>query len=612
MTHSIDLPEVLEYAPDPPPRGPKLWLRDHMFSSPASSVFSVIFVLIGLGAIRGLLGFVFDPERRWEAVTFNVRLLMVQAYPSDQMSRVWVSVATVAVLTAATFAVHRIGGKTAPRKFGNTLTSVGGFLIVAGFLGPWGIEFDPVGIASTTGFIGWAGTGAVLAIAGQLIRRLAGEGAKDSVIPVMGIVAGLIGVVLIAVWTISLPFPGRDADGVQIVIFEPIAMTTRVPWTVIAALGIVVYVVLTLLRSRLPEGSAGRVVTGLWVLSFPILMLVVLRDPDLDFEHILTFTLPVAIAFIFIGGLILNFVAGSKNELGRVIGALLLIVAFASFLVPVEFGVRWSLLTLALFALAAPTFGGEGSGRRAFLGAWAGTVIVITYFIMTLAAPSTIEVPGNGSPFGGLMLTILLSTVAIVLSFPLGIVLALGRTSKMPIFRLMSTAYIEFIRGVPLITWLIVAFVMLPVALPEGIEIGGIARAIGAMTLFSAAYLAENVRGGLQAIPKGQYEAAAAMGLTTMQTTVFIVLPQALRAVIPALVGQVIALFKDTSLVTIVGLFDFLHIARVIIPGQSQPFNFIGVLQEPLVFVAVVYWMFTFTFSRISQRLEKKLGVGER
>ena len=102
------------------------------------------------------------------------------------------------------------------------------------------------------------------------------------------------------------------------------------------------------------------------------------------------------------------------------------------------------------------------------------------------------------------------------------------------------------------------------------------------------------------------------MGLTTTQTTAFIVLPQALRAVIPALVGQVIALFKDTSLVTIVGLSDFLHIASKIVPGQTQPFNFLGVRREPLLFAAVVYWMFTFTFSRVSQRLEKKLGVGER
>jgi general L-amino acid transport system permease protein len=182
----------------------------------------------------------------------------------------------------------------------------------------------------------------------------------------------------------------------------------------------------------------------------------------------------------------------------------------------------------------------------------------------------------------------------------------------MPIFRIMSTVYIEIVRGVPLITWLLIAFLMLPVSLPEGVEIGGVMRAIGAMVFFSAAYLAENVRGGLQAIPKGQYEASKALGMSTAQMTLFITLPQALRAVIPALVGQVIAIFKDTSLVTIVGLFDFLHLARQVIPAQSQPFSFLGSIKETLIFAALVYWLFTFTFSRISLRLEKKLGVGER
>lgn len=612
MTHSIDLPEIEEFAPELPPRGPKLWLQDHMFSSPASAVFSVVFVLIGVVAVRGLLDFVFAPERRWEAVTFNVRLLMVQAYPTAQMTRVWVSVGTVALLIAATFAVHRIGGRSTPRNFGNRLTTVGGGIVLAGVVGPWGIEFSPLGVASMRGFLGWVGIGTALLVTGQLIRRLYGDRAREKIISVMGTVTVLIGMLLAVIWTISLPFPGRDADGVQTIIFEPIAMTTRVPWTVIAGLGVAVYLVLTLVRDRIPMGTVRHVVTGLWVASFPVLMLVVLRDPDLDWNNLVTFTIPVAIGFIVVGGFILNFIAGSRSELGRVIGASLAVLAFVSFLVPMEFSARWSMVALAFFALAAPTFGGEGTGRRAFLGAWAGTIIVITYFVTMLAADSTVEIPGNVSPFGGLLLTILISTVAMVASFPLGVVLALGRTSSMPIFRLMSTAYIEFVRGVPLITWLIVGFVMLPVALPPGIQIGGIARAVGAITFFSAAYLAENVRGGLQSIPRGQYEAAQAMGLTTVQTTVFIVLPQALRAVIPTLVGQVIATFKETSLVTIVGLSDLLHIARQVIPGQSQPFNFIGVIQEPLMFVSLVYWMFTFTFSRISQRLEKKLGVGER
>jgi general L-amino acid transport system permease protein len=611
MTHKIELPEVPEYAPEPPPHGPRIWLQKNLFSTPASSVLSIVFIAIAIAGLRGMLGFIFDEVRRWEAVTFNVRLLMVRAYPEDQLTRVWFAVAVAAVLIAATFALYQVTGRTSPRKVGNALSTIGGFFLAAGLLGPWGLVLNPFGVESGTTFAIVFGTGAVLSLGGQAFRKAMGAQEKDERLPVMGVVLGALIVVLIGLWTIELPWPDRLPDGTQISVTEPIEMSTRVPWTVIFALSILTYLLVAMFRDRL-GGIGKKVLTSAWVLSFPVLFLVVLRDPGLDMGRVFTWYIPVALGFIIIGGFILNFVADSRGELGRVIGAVLLLVAFAGFFFSLEFIVRWSLMGLAVFALAAPTFGGKGSGRRAFLGAWLGFVVVIVFFVMLLSAPSTIEVPGGGSPFGGLLLTILLSTVAIVLSLPLGIILALGRSSKLPIFRLMSTAYIELIRGVPLITWLIVGFIMLPVALPEGIEIGGVARAIGAMSLFSAAYLAENVRGGLQSIPKGQYEASQAMGLTIMQTTVFIVLPQALRAVIPALVGQVIALFKDTSLVTIVGLFDFLHIARAVIPGQAQPFNFIGVFREPLLFAALVYWMFTFTFSRISLRLEKRLGVGER
>ncbi|MGI9585274.1 MAG: amino acid ABC transporter permease [Acidimicrobiia bacterium] len=612
MTSKIELPEIPELAPEPPPHGPGVWLSKNLFSTPASSVLSVVFILLALVASWGLLNWIFNADRQWDAVTFNVKLMMTDAYPVDQFGRVWVSVGIVVVLLGLSFAAYRVGGMTTPRNLGNGLATIGAFIVGAGLIGPWGIQFSPFGVESVSTFLILVVAGAVVFGIGYAIRTLPGEKAKDPTIPTMGVLLGGIGVVVVALWTLVLPVPARDADGVQITVLEPIANSTRIPWTVIFLVAIVGYILMRLARNVLPEQPVRNVLLTLWVLSFPVIILVILRDPGLDYNRVLTWYLPVALAFIVIGGLILNFVAGSRGEIGRVIGAFLLLLALASFLVPAEFIIRFSLLALALFALAAPTFGGEGAARRTFLGVWTGTVIAIVFFVMVLAAPSTVEVAGNRSPFGGLTLTIILSLVAIVLSFPLGVLLALGRTSTLPIFRLMSTAYIEVVRGVPLITWLIVAFIMMPVALPQGIEVNGIARAIAAMTFFSAAYLAENVRGGLQSIPKGQYEASQAMGLTTTQTTAFIVLPQALRAVIPALVGQVIALFKDTSLVTIVGLADFLHIASKIVPGQTQPFNFLGVRREPLLFAAVVYWMFTFTFSRVSQRMEKKLGVGER
>jgi general L-amino acid transport system permease protein len=210
--------------------------------------------------------------------------------------------------------------------------------------------------------------------------------------------------------------------------------------------------------------------------------------------------------------------------------------------------------------------------------------------------------------WGGLLLTFLLSIVGIVASFPLGVLLALGRRSSLPVVRLFSTLYIELIRGVPLVTVLFMAAIMLPLFLPEGMRVDKVLRAMVGFTLFTAAYIAENVRGGLAAVPLGQYEAAKAMGLSGVQVMGLIVLPQALRAVIPPIVGQFITLFKDTSLVLTIGLLDLLSIAKSVV---AQP-QFMGLTREVYLFVAVIYFIFSYAMSYASQRLEVALGVGER
>ncbi len=210
--------------------------------------------------------------------------------------------------------------------------------------------------------------------------------------------------------------------------------------------------------------------------------------------------------------------------------------------------------------------------------------------------------------WGGLLLTFLLTVVANIFSFPLGLLLALGRRSELPIIRWVSVGYIELVRGVPLITILFMAQLMLPLFLPANITVDRVLRAMVGMTLFSAAYLAENVRGGLQAIPKGQFEAAHALGLSGAKTMIFIILPQALRLIIPILVGQFISVFKDTALVAIVGLFDLLGIARTVL---SQP-EFLGLHREVYVFVSLFYWVLSYAMSYISQRLETSLGIGTR
>jgi general L-amino acid transport system permease protein len=215
--------------------------------------------------------------------------------------------------------------------------------------------------------------------------------------------------------------------------------------------------------------------------------------------------------------------------------------------------------------------------------------------------------------WGGFMLTLILSGVGIGVSFPLGIALALGRRSQLPAIKYFCIGFIEIVRGAPLITWLFIASLMVPLIFnisPD--RIGALERALVAITLFSAAYMAENVRGGLQAVAKGQSEAARALGLSGWQTMRLIVLPQALRAVIPAIVGQAIGLFKDTSLVFIVGLFDFFNIQNIVAnqPGSLQVPG--GIRLELSLFLALVYWFFAFRMSVASRQLEKQLGVGIR
>lgn len=210
--------------------------------------------------------------------------------------------------------------------------------------------------------------------------------------------------------------------------------------------------------------------------------------------------------------------------------------------------------------------------------------------------------------WGGLLLTFLLTVVGILFSFPLGVLLALGRRSELPIIRWSSVAYIELVRGVPLITILFMMSLMLPLFLPSGWTVDRVIRAMVAITLFSAAYLAENVRGGLQAIPNGQYEAAYALGLNKARTMVFIILPQALRLIIPILVGQFIAVFKDTSLVAIIGLLDLVGIGKTVL---AQP-DFLGLQREVYVFISLLYWVLSYGMSYLSQRLEDSLGVGKR
>jgi general L-amino acid transport system permease protein len=215
------------------------------------------------------------------------------------------------------------------------------------------------------------------------------------------------------------------------------------------------------------------------------------------------------------------------------------------------------------------------------------------------------------SDWGGFMLTIFLAVGGILMSFPIGVLLALGRRSSLPAVRIVCTAYIEAIRGVPLVAIIFMAVFMLGFVFPEGVERpDNVVRVLVAFVVFTSAYVAEIVRGGLQSVPAAQVEAAQALGLSPYRTTRKIVLPQALRSVIPGLVGQFISLYKDTSLVFIVGMAELLTVAENI---TKQP-DFIaqGLIVETLLFASFIYWTGSYWMSRESQRLERRLGLGER
>lgn len=218
--------------------------------------------------------------------------------------------------------------------------------------------------------------------------------------------------------------------------------------------------------------------------------------------------------------------------------------------------------------------------------------------------------PVDSPLWGGLLVTLVVAIVGIVVSFPLGILLALGRRSEMPIVKMFSVIFIEFWRGVPLITVLFMSSVMLPLFLPDGVSFDKLLRALIGVALFSSAYMAEVIRGGLQAIPKGQYEAANAMALTFWQGTRLVIMPQALKLVIPGIVNTFIGLFKDTSLVLIIGLFDLLGI----VSQNMNDANWISPATPAtgFVFAAFVFFIFCFSMSRYSAYMERRLDTGHK
>lgn len=618
-----------------PPDEPSLpvgeWLRKNLFSSPFNTVLTVVFTVVALAGLRGLLNFVFSEERNWDAVRVNLRLLFTQAYPEEQYVRVWVSVGIVVALAGLSLGLWaRFSGVPVARLAMWSMTAGG--LIALGVVlrepsalpGPdGGARLDAAGEVVRQSFGAamadrvwwWLAAAVLFGVGAGLWRGFEDERRRHTYVPTIPLLFGALGLAVAAGWLYRWGhFAFTDGEFT----YEPgrtAALSTKLPWTVMWLLLMAGWAVGRLGRGGPAESRLKVLVNLTWLLSPFILFWVVLRDPEIDWGHVWSTDLPMAVGFGVGGGAVLyGLTRPGLGEVGRVIAVGLLafagfnwVAAFAGWY-PMLQKARFGFLLLALAALLAPNFIGERAQRLRLVWGWAGVTVVFHYLVTMANTASTLDTP-TSEFLGGFSVTLFVAVFTLIFSFPMGVLLALGRTSKLPIFRVMSTAYIEAIRGIPLITVLFFFANMLNLFLPQNMELGSVAAVTVGFSLFAAAYLAENVRGGLQAVGRSQYEASDAVGLTTVQRTVFIVLPQGLRVSIPPLVGQVIATFKETSLLAVIGIFDFLFLANRAIPSQSE---FLGVKREGLLFVSVVYWIFAFSMSKYSQRLERRLGVGER
>lgn len=302
-----------------------------------------------------------------------------------------------------------------------------------------------------------------------------------------------------------------------------------------------------------------------------------------------------------LAGLSWGILARAANLFDRRSLIVLSVAAAICILIAIPASIKASAILIGMLVLLiiCAAIGQKIGQKFPALGGWLPLIWSLVFFLnlwLLLDASSF-----NLDRLSGLMLTIPIAVVSIVLCFPFGVFLALGRQSRLPVIHWLSVAYIEIIRGFPLIGILFMAQVMLPLVLPAGVRPERVIRAVAGFTIYSAAYLAENVRGGLQSIPRGQTEAAQALGLNPIYTLGFIILPQALKAVIPSMVGQFIALFKDTSLLAIVGLTDLLGISQSILANPK----YLGRYGEVYIFVAAIYWVFCYSMSIASRRLEK-------
>jgi general L-amino acid transport system permease protein len=292
-----------------------------------------------------------------------------------------------------------------------------------------------------------------------------------------------------------------------------------------------------------------------------------------------------------------------RTRLALAVRAVVAVLAVGALVYLVSSPSVWLLTATAVASYTGAVSIGRRGGRRLLRGLLVAWLLAFPVVVILLSFGDV-----STAQWGGLMLNVIVAVAVIAPSFPLGILLALGRRSSLPAISWFCVGFIELIRGVPLLTLLVFGRFVLILLLPPGLTVVQLVRAIFMFTLFSSAYVAEIVRGGLQGVPEGQYEAARALGMSTTRTMALVALPQALRNTIPPMIGHFISVFKDTSLLAALSFSDLLFTAR----RASQDFEFVGHQAEALLPAAFLFWVIAFSMSRWSQRVETRLGVGER
>ena len=605
---------IQESPPEVQFAGVNRWLRENLFSSTGSAILTFVSIGALIGLFRSIIGFFISPEREWTAITYNLRLYMVQAYPESDFIRVWITIGLVMGLLGLTWGFNSVNEKSSLKSTGTTLMKVFSSLFLLVLIAPTSVVIDKVEGTVVDVFqqelrIYLLAVLAGLILVSYFIRtKLASQEVSKDYLNI-----GYVGLLVVSIWLIKVPTVTFDSSNVRIEPdpLLPLAASTKNPWTALYLLLVVTFFIGRYLNSK-NLTSFKRILPVSWLLTPLIVVTWIYRKPDFTLSQITTLDLPVILGFSAIGYLVINYLNSEKlMQYQRYFVYGSLIIAVVVFSLPVLRQLKLLFFLLWILISVAPTIANSKESARSLFIVWSVAITILILLMRGGTSETLIVVPGS-SIYGGFALTWVLAFFGIAISFPFGVMLALGRTSSLPIIRIICTAIIELVRSVPFITWLFFGSVMLTFFLPAGVEFDEVVRAVVVTSIFSAAYLAENVRGGLQSISKGQFEAADAVGLSTLQRISLIVMPQALRAVIPPIVSQVISLFKDTSLVAIVGLFDLLYIGSKVIPNQSQGANFLGTIQENILFCAIFYWIFTYSFARRSMKIEKRLGLGER